>query len=522
MWSKGLQVLVFVLTLIPLRAGAQNLFSDTTTDQSNAARYVAVELTNDSIFHLASSIIEFTPFFNTRFTYSQRINSRIVRTEKKGILNVPYTLHDLKVYDSTLVFVGSFSQLDSPSNAQVDYGFFALTKLNGDTLAIKTIDANQSTFMHRLVSAVKVNNDYFVVGTKTPRLPNANGFRSNSIIVIRYDAFGNEKRRFEYKSPNPALSYTARSIDKTAFNRLAIGGSIAPANNTPNPTFNAEGLVLLITPSGKLLEQYTAPAAYRLSPIRLKATTDGGVVMVASRRRAVTQQGNTVQLLERGYAAKLNSNLELVWDLITGIEAPYTYLSDIAALPHGGYVAVGSFDSNNFQPSKGWMVRLDANGTVVWQRLYQYLPTLTGSVISRLERVQVTPQNNIVMVGWGEFFSPNGSARNAWIMKTDSLGCLVPGCAVGLRELTTEPVYLKAWPNPVNDVLHVLVKSEKPLHDARFQLIDVMGRTQRQWEGSHEELQYQMAVHDVPAGLYVLQLVKDGQLLANEKVVISR
>jgi hypothetical protein len=31
-----------------------------------------------------------------------------------------------------------------------------------------------------------------------------------------------------------------------------------------------------------------------------------------------------------------------------------------------------------------------------------------------------------------------------------------------------------------------------------------------------------MAVHDVPAGLYVLQLVKDGQLLANEKVVISR
>jgi uncharacterized membrane protein (UPF0182 family) len=87
---------------------------------------------------------------------------------------------------------------------------------------------------------------------------------------------------------------------------------------------------------------------------------------------------------------------------------------------------------------------------------------------------------------------------------------------VGDALLYVEPVYLKAWPNPVSEVLNVLVKSEKPLHGAQFKLIDMVGRTQRQWEGSYEELQYQIAVHDLPAGLYALQLVKDGQLLARE------
>ena len=90
---------------------------------------------------------------------------------------------------------------------------------------------------------------------------------------------------------------------------------------------------------------------------------------------------------------------------------------------------------------------------------------------------------------------------------------------MSLREFTTEPVYLKAWPNPASEVLNVLVKSEKPLHGTQFKLTDMMGRTQRQWEGSYEELHYQIAVNDLPAGMYFLRLIKDGQLLAAEKII---
>lgn len=500
----------------------QSLFSDTTTDQSAASRYVALEVSNDSLFHLASNIIEFTPFFNTRFVYSQRINARINQVEKKGIVNVPYRLRDMKVYDSTLLFVGSFAVTDSGTNQSRDVGFFAITRMNGDTVALKVIDANQNAFSYELVSVAKLNQAYYVVGTKTPRTADANGFRPNAILVIRYNALGNETARYEYKSQVPGISLTAGGIDRAAFNRLVIGGSQAVLSTGPSPSFASEGLVLMITPSGKLIHQYKAPAAYRLSPLRLKATSDGGVVMVGSHRRPITQQGGTVRLLERGYVGKLNHQLNLQWDLVTGIEAPYTYLSDLAPLSNGGYLAVGSFDSNQFQPSRGWMLRLNANGSVAWQRQFQYLSISSGMVMSRFERVAITPSNQFVVAGWGEFSASGNSGQNAWIIKTDSMGCLVPGCAVGLRELTTEPVYLKAWPNPVSDVLNVLVKSERPLHGAQFRLADPMGRTQRQWEGSSEELQYQIAVHDLPAGMYLLQLEKDGQLLASEKVMVAR
>lgn len=519
--SRFVGLLAVLFITLAQNALGQSLFSDTTTDQSATSRYVALEVMNDSVFQLASTIVEFTPFFNTRFAHSQRINSRITALEKKGTINVAYRISDMKVYDSTLLFMGSFAQTDSLSNNLRDLGFFAITKMNGDTVAVRTIDQNQNAFSFHLVSAVKVNQAYYVVGTKTPRMANPSGFRPNAIIVIRYDASGNETARYEYKSQNPGISYTAGSIDRISFNRLAIGGSQTALSTGPSSSFASEGLVLMITPSGKLVEQYKAPASYRLSPVRLKATPDGGLVMVGSHRRPITQQGGQVQLLERGYVGKLNSQFNFQWDLVTGTEAPYTNLKDISSLPNSGYIAVGSFDANQFQPSKGWMLRLNADGTVVWQRLFEYLPSNGGLVISRFERVGITPSNQFVVAGWGEYILPGGSGKNAWIIKTDSMGCLVPGCAVSLRELTTEPVYLKAWPNPVSEVLNVLVKSEKPLYGAQFKLIDMVGRTQRQWEGSYEELQYQISVHDLPAGLYVLQLGKDGQLLAREKVVVA-
>jgi hypothetical protein len=166
------------------------------------------------------------------------------------------------------------------------------------------------------------------------------------------------------------------------------------------------------------------------------------------------------------------------------------------------------------------MTKLNAQGEMIWQRFFLPFPSLQDNQRGYLEHVAVTELGNIVAAGRGEnHTSALDHAQYAWIIKTDSMGCLVPGCAVSLRELTTEPVYLKAWPNPVSEVLNVLVKSEKPLHGAQFKLIDMVGRIQRQWEGSYEDLQYQIAVHDLPAGLYFLKLSKDGQLLATEKVI---
>jgi hypothetical protein len=53
---------------------------------------------------------------------------------------------------------------------------------------------------------------------------------------------------------------------------------------------------------------------------------------------------------------------------------------------------------------------------------------------------------------------PPGYSQDAWVVKVDSMGCIVPGCD-GLTGITEQVTNLgdalKLFPNPVHDQLHV-------------------------------------------------------------------
>lgn len=82
-----------------------------------------------------------------------------------------------------------------------------------------------------------------------------------------------------------------------------------------------------------------------------------------------------------------------------GIDSPY----DIAGTPDGGVVATGGIDTANEQRDFG-TVKLDANGSVVWDRGY------TGQYIFLFENddanlVKVTPEGDVVISGTAVSFS---------------------------------------------------------------------------------------------------------------------
>jgi hypothetical protein len=428
-----------------------------------------------------------------------------------------YFMRDIKQYGDSLFISGNIPGV-SPFPTQPIYNSYLLIlNSNGDSVLYKEFDSGIPDVTFAAQGIIKLGNEIWLAVSR--RRVNSNTVLDRKVCLLRLDSLGNEKARYIYGSTAPGLSQTVGSIDVNDNNEIVVGAGQCQGCSGNGIPIN-QSWIFVVDTSGQIIRQYFTPQAKnRGGPYKVTSTSDGGVVFSATKLHVYPQPGGFNSYRYQGSVIKLNAQFQLEWDTIYGRETPITVLYRAVPDQSGGYVAVGAqIDSNDH--TYGWMTKLNAQGEMIWQRFFLPFPSVQEIQYGHLEHVEVTELGNIVAAGRGE--NLNGAldyAQYAWLMKTDSMGCLVPGCAVSLRELTTEPVYLKAWPNPVSEVLNLLVKSEKPLHGAQFKLIDMIGRTQRQWEGSYEELQYQIAVQDLPAGMYFLQLIKDGQLLASEKII---
>ena len=120
-----------------------------------------------------------------------------------------------------------------------------------------------------------------------------------------------------------------------------------------------------------------------------------------------------------------------------------------------------------------------------------------------------------------------------WVLKTDSLGCVVPGCQnVGVQEYALElNEHLRVWPNPASDVVHLelTLPPGAVLHGAvRAVLLDMLGRQVSTWpvqrQGDVLTLSAPLSPGEgqgVRAGTYYLHLTDERRWLAGSTVVIE-
>jgi len=138
--------------------------------------------------------------------------------------------------------------------------------------------------------------------------------------------------------------------------------------------------------------------------------------------------------------------------------------------------------------------------------------------------VEHSPDGGFVAAGWclqvpGDEFS---GQQDAWVVKVDEHGCLVPGCHVGVVEQGMQ-VGFKTYPNPATDIINMYIESNKVIK-GRFVLTNAAG--QRVYEGNplvvtpQEPTTYMHMVSQYPRGLYVLSFESD-EGVVSEKVVLS-
>ncbi|MBL7962889.1 MAG: T9SS type A sorting domain-containing protein [Flavobacteriales bacterium] len=244
---------------------------------------------------------------------------------------------------------------------------------------------------------------------------------------------------------------------------------------------------------------------------------DGRFVLAGGQRPSSTEADRPVFYL-------LNSAGVELWHVLLDDGPEFSVFFTVPLLmADAGYVIAGG--SSIGSQEQAMLVRLDSAGSLVWRRHYTN-NTVTDHYFYDLRR---TLDGGFIMAGTA--FATLPVSQDAWLVKVDSFGCLVPGCQVfdGLQEQFTDlGEALQVYPNPARD--HVQVQVELPPGFAvqgplQVGLVSADGRlVQQQTLGAlppGQQVLHTLPLTGLSAGLYHLHLTDGNRWLSGTRLIVE-
>ncbi len=242
---------------------------------------------------------------------------------------------------------------------------------------------------------------------------------------------------------------------------------------------------------------------------------------------------------------KLDLNLHFKWEKTYGATKPGNGLVDAILLDDGSIVVSGAYSPQTSAPlltnTNGIIMKVDKNGNLKWAREYDH--TSQSTLAEMFYGIDKTLNKGFILCG--NIIAPPSNKSQAWAVKTDSMGCVTPGCAntlmqvdsivyppppppppidttlitVGLKEAVFEKNNLRIYPNPVSQVLKIAIANFNTAEkkEYRLEIINTLGQSVLKSKAISS-----LSEIDVGAlqnGIYFLQVFNQNKLLVTEKFV---
>ena len=224
----------------------------------------------------------------------------------------------------------------------------------------------------------------------------------------------------------------------TVFEATSDGGFIlggySNSNISGDKTENSNGgtdiWIVKIDASGNIIWQNTIGGSGDDSLISLKQTSDGGFIVGAGSDSNIS--GDKTENSRGGldyWILKLNGTGDIIWQKTYGGAQP-EFDTYVVQTTDGGYFVGGYSDSDisgdKTSPTNGqrdyWALKLDGNGTIVWQN------SIGGSLVDRPQAAFETNDGGFLMGGFsnspisGDKSEPTQGGNDYWIVKLDASG----------------------------------------------------------------------------------------------------
>lgn len=349
------------------------------------------------------------------------------------------------------------------------------------------------------------------------------------IFLLKTDSIGNVQWWQTYGHPT-RLDFCA-TVDLAPDGGYFIGGLYQqiPGNGGQYVQWvlHADSL------GGLLWEYFGGVPSYEAANAAVLATQDGNLVYAAA-LHGVGQNAD-----DRPQLVKLDTGGTELWNRTYGGEFYGTGFFVVAEVPiSGDLIACGQkwFTGLNVPPyRKGILLRATSEGDSLWMREYLYSDSTVVDCQGVFRDVQPTPDGGFIVVGEARGningSNPPGLSVDVWVVKVDSLGCIIPGCDDLSTPITEQITNLKeavtVFPNPTST--STVVKVTLPSGSA------LLGRgvggegelTLRLVSTQGQEVLVQKAVmgenaldlRALQAGLYYLHLTNGSTWLGGIKLV---
>jgi len=183
-------------------------------------------------------------------------------------------------------------------------------------------------------------------------------------------------------------------------------------------------------------------------------------------------------------------------------------------------------------PQQGLLIRTTSDGNSLWMRNYFYYDADVEEGQGRFFDVLPTADNGCIAAGVAynpvNAPYPPGHSQDTWVVKVDSMGCVVPGCdgITGITEQVTNLTRaLHLYPNPVHGLLHVGIELPPKLTTSgplTLTVTSLSGQVvlQEQVPSSAPD-EVELDVGHFAAGTYALHLSDAHTWLAGAKFVVE-
>jgi hypothetical protein len=205
--------------------------------------------------------------------------------------------------------------------------------------------------------------------------------------------------------------------------------------------------------------------------------------------------------------AKLDSVGNIKWEYIFN-DVPNACKGawDYQVLANSDLLLYGTIYGGIYNEDYGWLCRMDSSGHVLWEHLYK---SYSGSTFGYLcDGVQMADGGFMLT---GSAIDSATHKQAIWLIRTDSIGCLIPGCVSpsAIQYEFEDIQHVSLYPNPSSGDF-VLEYSKSMASNATLSIFDMTGR--KVYADQVQKGAYKSLV-SLPSnsGVYLLQLIDNGK-----------